>query len=227
MKNTFYLVLLALLIISCSVQKNTSPSSNASWETLFDGKNMDAWRVYNESGIRGWEIRNNEMVALGKNPSADLISIGTYENFELTLEWAISKGGNSGIFFNVIERKDLSAVYYSGPEYQLLDDASNPTAMPYHKSGSNYEMQAGTSVPVKKQGEFNTSRIKVMNGKVEHWLNDVKVVEYQLKSEDWEKQRLEGKWKNFPLYGQATSGHLALQDHGNEVRFKNIRVRRL
>lgn len=221
------LAFLSIISMACSSQKKISNQQEEGWISLFDGKDMNAWRVYNETGIRGWEIRSNEMVALGKNPSADIITNETFENFDLTLEWAISKSGNSGIFFNVLERKDLSAVYYSGPEYQLLDDESSPSAQSFHKSGSNYEMQSASKVTLKKQGEFNTARIKVMNGKVEHWLNGTKVVEYQLKSPEWEQQRLAGKWKNFPLYGQSLTGHIALQDHGNEVRFRNVRVKRL
>ncbi len=218
------LFIAGIMIVPLTLLGQTSEDG---WEVLFDGQSMEKWRVYNEEGIRGWELRDGEMVALGQAPSADIITLDTYSNFDLIVEWAISKGGNSGIFFNVVERADLGAVYYTGPEYQLLDDVAYPNISARNKSGSNYDMHEPSEVPVKPQGEYNTSRIRVVNGHVEHWLNGVKVVSYNLWSDEWNERVQGSKWKNYPLYGKAKSGHLALQDHGNEIRFKNVRVKRL
>jgi hypothetical protein len=201
--------------------------TNAAWIHLFDGNSMNQWRSYNGTGTNGWEIRGDEMVALGRNPSNDLITKEQFENFELSLEWAISEGGNSGIFFNVVEGPAYAAVYHTGPEYQLLDEDGYPTVADWQRTGANYAMHTASNNKTKPRGQFNTSKIIVNKGHVEHWLNGQLVVSYDLWTPEWEQLKMAGKWKDYPAYGMAKKGHLAIQDHGNEVRFRNIKVRRL
>lgn len=204
----------------------------AGWKLLFDGKSMDQWRLFKKDTLAGWAIQNGEMQALGtgglNGKGSDIITKETFSNFELSLEWKISPEGNSGIFFNVVEDEDLNAVYESGPEYQLIDDIGFPQKIEdWQMTAANYAMHPAPDAKPKKVGEFNHSKIKVENGHVEHWLNGDKVVEYDLWTPKWMKMVQEGKWKEFKKYGLAKSGHIALQDHGNQIWFRNVKVRNL
>lgn len=199
------------------------------WTSLFDGKDLTKWRLYNGEGMEGWQIKGNAMVAMGlPGKSADAITIDTFSNFELSLEWKISKGGNSGIFFNVQEKVGLEAVYHSGPEYQLVDDEGFAYPLEdWQKTAANYAMHPPKIKNHKPQGSYNHSRLIVDKGHVQHWLNDRLLVRYELWTSEWEDLKQEGKWKDFPSYGIYRSGHIALQDHGNEISFRNIKIRRL
>lgn len=199
------------------------------WSSLFDGSSMDQWRLYKGQGTDGWQVRDEEMVALGiEGKSADIITKDTFSNFELSLEWKISKNGNSGIFFNVREGDTYDAVYHTGPEYQLLDDESYlPEIEDWQRTGANYAMHPPKINNTNPQGTYNHSRVIVDDGHVQHWLNDRLVVNYNLWTPEWDALKAQGKWKDFPSYGKYKSGHIALQDHGNEVSFRNIKIRRL
>lgn len=230
---------LVLLFFSCKskqpivILKGPNTLSGAEkalgWQLLFDGKTMNQWRVYKGDNTQGWRIENGEMTALGqKGLSADIITRDTFSNFELSLEWNISNAGNSGIFFNVNEVAHLKAVHESGPEYQMIDEKGYDYPLEgWQITGANYAMHSPKIDVVKPQGEYNKSRIIVDNGKVQHWLNDRLIVQYELWSQEWEKLKQSGKWKDYPEYGIYKSGHVALQDHGSQSRFRNIKIRRL
>ncbi|MFT6807193.1 MAG: hypothetical protein ACJA01_000412 [Saprospiraceae bacterium] len=236
------IVLIALLLTSCktapgsnflkSVDKNGLSAADRAvgWVSLFNGTDMNHWRVYREEGVRGWKVEDGDMVALGLHGnSADLITKDTFSNIELYVEWNIADGGNSGIFYNVREGDELHAVYYSGPEYQLLDDTGYKGNLTDKQlSGSNYDMEAPSSKnEVKLAGEWNSSRIIVDEGHVEHWLNGKMVVSYDIGSAKWQDQKMNSKWKDMKSYAAYKSGHIALQDHGNEIRFRNLKIRRI
>lgn len=199
------------------------------WQSLFNGHDMNQWRVYRETGIRGWKIEDGCMIALGLHGNAaDIITKDTFGNLELYLEWNISSGGNSGIFFNVREGEGLGSVYLSGPEYQLLDDAAyRDEVKDSQLSGSNYDMHAPSSQAVRPAGQWNTSRLIVDEGHVEHWLNGIMVVSYDIGSPSWKAQKVASKWREVDSYAAYPSGHIALQDHGNQIRFRNLKIRRL
>lgn len=216
------------------VRDNTLTDSELAegWELLFDGQSMDNWRVYNSDTLMGWSVEEDAMVALGEGglhgDGADIITKTEYENFELSLDWKISPGGNSGIFFNVVEHPDNDAVYVTGPEYQLVDDIGFATPLEEsQRSGANYAMHAPMKSVAMPAGEYNHSRLRVENGHVTHWLNGEKVVEYDMWTPEWDSLRMAGKWKDFPAYGQARKGYIALQDHGNKIWFKNIKIKKL
>lgn len=199
------------------------------WTSLFNGKDLSQWRIYKGDGMDGWQIKEDAMVALGiPGKSADAITIDTFSNFELSIEWKISKGGNSGIFFNVREEDSLEAVYHSGPEYQLVDDEgfSDPLE-DWQMTAANYAMHPPKIKSYNPQGSYNHSRLIVDHGHVQHWLNDRLIVRYELWTPEWEALKQAGKWKDFPSYGYYKSGHIALQDHGNSISFRNIKIRRL
>lgn len=216
------------------VRDNTLTDSELEegWELLFDGKSMDKWRVYGYDTLMGWNIEDGAMVAMGEGgmegEGADIITKTQYENFELSLDWKVSPGGNSGIFFNVVEHPDHDAVYVTGPEYQIVDDEGFATPLEDDQhSGANYGMHAPMKSAAKPAGEYNHTRIRVENGHVTHWLNGEKIVEYDMWTPDWDSLRMAGKWKDYPAYGQARQGHIALQDHGNKIWFKNVKIRPL
>lgn len=224
----YLLLIFIILSIACSVQQkgNTGPDGKSGWTSLFNGKDMSQWRVYKEDGMRGWLVEDGIMMATGEE-HADIISKAQYDDFELELEWNISAESNSGIFFNVQEGPDYGAVYVTGPEYQLLDDAAYEGRSPLQMSSSNYDVQAPNQSVVKAAGEWNKSKLVVDGNHVEHWLNGAKTVDYTIGSEDWKEKVANSKWKDVPSYAKYPSGHIALQDHGGVIKFRNIKVRRL
>ena len=224
----------AILILITAVISAQAPSSNNvyenMWVNLFDGETTNGWRSFKEDSITGgWVVQDGCLTALGKGGDlgGDIITVQQFENFELSLEWAISEAGNSGILFHILEN-GYPTVYATGPEYQILDDVGYPDPLKdWQLTAANYAMHPATNKTLKPAGQFNTTAIKVLNGNVEHWLNDVKVVEYKLWDSDW-KQRVENsKWKDYPGYGKALKGHIGLQDHGSVVKYRNIKIRNL
>ena len=224
---------IGLIIISCDrPQKKIAENIDldVEWTYLFDGKQIDSWRGFKQDTLpNGWIIADGNLVTLGHGGDlgGDIITKDQYEDFELYLEWNISEGGNSGIFFHVLEN-DYPTVYATGPEYQLLDDVGFPTKVEeWQKTGANYGVHIADKKTLQPVGEWNSSKIKVENGHVEHWLNGNKVVEYELWTENWKARVQQSKWKDYPAYGLAIKGHIGLQDHGSIVKFRDIKIRDL
>jgi hypothetical protein len=213
------------------MNKLTKNEKSQGWRLLFDGKTMDGWRTYKNNPANSWEVVNGELHCKGNETDksdkrADLIATQQYDNFDLTLEWKISKAGNSGIMYHVTETYD--AAYQSGPEYQLIDDQNFPEPLAdWQKTGADYAMYPATSKSAKPVGEYNLTRIIVNGSHREHWLNGVKVLEFEAWSDDWIKRKNAGKWKDAPGYGMSRTGYIALQDHGSEIWFRNIKIRKL
>ncbi len=206
----------------------TEKEKKEGWVLLFDGTTMNGWRTYKNQQTDDWDVKNGEMYCKmeGVTKRADMITTKTYENFELQIDWKIAPKENSGIIYMVTEEN--GATYESGPEYQLIDDLGYPEKISDKQlSGANYDMQAPNAKVAKPAGEYNHAKIIVNKGHVEHWLNGTKVVEYKLWSPEWEKQKANSKWKDVKPYGMSKSGHIALQDHGGGVAFKNIKLRPL
>ena len=208
--------------------KLTENEKQEGWRLLFDGETTKGWRGFMQDTIgEGWVVRDGNLVTLGKGGDlgGDIITEEQFENFELKLEWKISQGGNSGIFFHVVEG-DYPTVYATGPEYQIIDDISFPEKLENRQtSGSNYAMHPPRNAKIKPVGEWNSSRILVNQSHVEHWLNEIKVVEYTLWTEEWNELVKKSKWKDYPDYGMAKKGHISLQDHGSMIWFRNIKIR--
>ncbi|TAE50559.1 MAG: DUF1080 domain-containing protein [Bacteroidetes bacterium] len=200
----------------------------AGWKLLFDGTSTQGWRNFRSDKISdGWKAEAGTL-QLVKDRAGDIITTGTYENFELSIEWKIASGGNSGVFYLVTESSELQTVWQSGPEYQLLDDLRHPDKKwASHRSGSNYDLHAPAFEALNPVGEWNKTRILVNRGHVEHWLNGYKVVEYELGSPEWEALFQKSKFAQMPAYARAKKGHIALQDHGDRVSFRNIKIREL
>ena len=158
----------------------------------------------------------------------DIITKNEYDNFELRLEWRIGACGNSGIMFNVVEDEKYHSVWLTGPEMQVLDDTCHPdTKYPTHRSADLYDMIECKYVVVRPAGEWNKVRLISNNGKVEHWLNGRKVVEYEMHTDQWRAMVANSKFKDMPDFGLSKKGHISLQDHNDKVWFKNIKILKL
>lgn len=212
-----------------AVSSAETDTTSEEWVLLFDGQNTDAWRNFKGEDL-SWKVEDGLLTTAGNQ--GDIITKDTYENFELVFEWKIEKGGNSGVMFNVLEGDDYDYTFETGPEYQLIDndnyeEVHNYKLEPSQVTAANYALHIPRDHSLNPAGEFNTSRILVNEGHVEHWINGDKVVEYDLWSSDWEQAVAQTKFKDMPAYGKAASGHIALQDHGDIVWFKSIRIREL
>lgn len=222
--------LLTLALVGCSHEKSSSiaslpmkPDSAGEWRTLFDGRSLDAWRGFKRAEVpAGWQVVDGALTRVGK--AGDLITRDEFDNFELELEWKVPQGGNSGIMYRVTE--DGEETYETGPEMQVLDDARHKDGQSrLTAAGSAYGLYPAPAGVVKPAGEWNAVRIVVRGNHVEHWLNGTKVVEYELGSPDWAAKVQASKFSRWPGYGRAASGHIALQDHGDRVAYRNIKIR--
>jgi hypothetical protein len=207
---------------------------DSGWTSLFDGKSLAGWHGFNKKGetIKNWDIEDGALTCLGAAKDAhggDIVSDGMYDNFEMTWDWKVNVGSNSGVMYHVAEGSKYKAPYETGPEYQIIDDVTFPEKLEdWQKTGADYAMTVpNDKKKLKAVGEWNSSKLVFDNGHVEHWLNGEKIVEFQAWSEDWNKKKATGKWKDFPDYGKAKIGGLALQDHGDKVFYKNIKIHRL
>jgi hypothetical protein len=201
----------------------TQAERAAGWRLLFDGRTTDGWRGYHmDSMPSGWSVVDGALTRVGE--SSDIITRDQFDNFELSLEWNVEPGGNSGILYRVTEEYDYS--YKSGPEMQVLDDGGHPDGESrLTAAGSDYGLYPSPAGVVKPAGEWNQVRILVNGNHVEHWLNGVKVVEYELGGADWAARVKASKFAEWPNYGLAKTGHVALQEHGHRVAYRNIKIR--
>ena len=168
----------------------------------------------------------DDELVLSASGGGDIVSIEQFTNFELSLEWKITPQGNSGIFYRVV--KNGEPVWRSGVEYQILDDSGCSDLCPNsHKAGGVFDMYAPEVNVLKQVNDFNHTRIIVNRGHVEHWLNGHKVVEYEWKSDDWYQRLSDSKFKTWNNFGNIETGHIALQDHGDVVTYRNIKIRKL
>ena len=209
----------------------TDAEQKEGYKLLFDGKTTTGWRTYKNKPADSWSASNGALYCKGDSTNksdmrADMITTDEFENFDLSIDWKISPKGNSGIIY--LASEEFPAAYQSGPEYQVIDDKNFPEKLEdWQKTGANYAMNPAPDAAPNAVGEWNTTRIVKNKSHVEHWLNGKKIVEYELGSDDWKKRKTEGKWKDTPGYGLAKKGHIALQDHGSEAWFKNIKIKEL
>jgi hypothetical protein len=226
MKYLSVLLIAGSLLAGCGTKRE----SNANSSLLFNGKNLDGWRFFKNKENNSWEVAADGTLHCkpfdGNEKRANLITVDQYENFELNWEWKISAQGNSGVMFRVTEEFDEP--YLSGPEYQLLDDVGYPGKIEdWQKTAADYGMHTAPDAKPKPVGEWNSSKIIVTGTHVEYWLNNIKVVEHELGSEDWKKRKASSKWNEATGYGASKKGHICLQDHGGEVWFRNIVIKPL
>lgn len=216
----------------------TEDERKAGWKLLFDGQTTDGWHKYGEQPIgSSWKIVDEALmleVEAGPDGSrraldgGDIVTDDEYENFELQLEWKISACGNSGIMFNVVESTEHDHPWNTGPEMQVVDNTCHPDAVnDTHRAGDLFDLIAANPVTVRPSGKWNRVRIKVKDGQLEHWLNGHKVLETQMFNVDWDKMIARSKFRDMEGFGQARKGLISLQDHGDRVWFRNIKIREL
>ena len=200
------------------------------WELLFDGKTTSGWRNFQSEQIGpAWKVVDGTlMLDHTLTGGGDIITEGQYQDYELALEWKIAPGGNSGIMFNVQEDEAYERSWHTGPEVQILDNLRHADArIETHRSGDLYDMIAGKFVTANGPDEWNQVRIVSENGKVSHWQNGYEVVTYEMHTPEWDQMVANSKFKDRPGFGKSKSGHIALQDHGDRVWFRNIKIKQL
>lgn len=221
------------LIFSC---KSNLPSDNASqmskgdWITLFDGKDLSMWKGWKKDKPGdAWQIKDGTLYFNPKmEDKGDLMTRDQFQDFDLRLDWKIQECGNSGIMYNVQESEEFHAPYSTGPEMQILDNACHPDGkIIKHRAGDLYDMIETSVANVKPAGQWNSIRIISKNGKVTFWQNEAEVVRFEMFGDEWNTMIDNSKFKGWKGFGAYKKGHIALQDHGNEVWFRNIKIKTL
>lgn len=220
---------------NCSgVNTLTAAEKSAGWQLLFDGATTAGWHGYNKQDIKAWAIDDCSLKTTGtkgnygSDKRPDLVTDREFTNFELSVDWKATAAGNSGIIYGIVEDPKYQAAWMTGPEYQLMDDVGfKEDVMPSQKAGSNYGMHPpdDKNKALKPVGEWNTTRIVVNGPHVEHWLNGKKILQFERWTPEWKALRDAGKWKEYPDYGSAKTGRIALQDHGSIFWFRNVKIR--
>jgi hypothetical protein len=231
---------LTLIVAGCTQMGNSTPAASAAsgatplsaeqraagWRSLFDGTSTSAWRGYKtQSFPAGWTIVDGVLTKTGS--AADIITKDQFGNFELALDWKLAPGGNAGVFYRGTEEYDH--IYWSAPEYQLLDDAGHPDGQSRLTSaGADYALYPSPAGVVKPGGQWNSTLLVVNGNHVQHWMNGQKLLEYELASPDWEAKVKASKFVAYPHYGRAPSGYIGIQgDHDGQLWLRNIRIREI
>lgn len=253
MKNTILfssLIIITMILGSCTnTKKKTDETGNSDtmeevikdeWITLFDGNSFEGWRGYTKETLpSAWTIEDGAIKIngsgrgeAGAEDGGDIIYDRKFENFELTFEWKVSKGGNSGVFY-LAQEIEGEPIFKSAPEYQVLDNANHPDAKlgkdNNRQSASLYDLIPAVPQNSKPYGEWNTGGIMVYKGTVVHYQNGENVVEYHLWTSDWEQMIENSKFKGWEEMintgGKNREGYIGLQDHGDDVWFRNIKIK--
>jgi hypothetical protein len=208
----------------------SAADQTAGWTLLFNGTSLDGWRAYKRPDSTGtrWIVKDN-LLCLAPGDSTDtrgardIVTTKAFSQFELAWDWRVSEGGNSGLKYFVLEDRD-SAI---GHEYQLIDDAKHPDAKigPHRQTAALYDVMPAINRPTKPVGEWNTSRVVVKGNDVEHWLNGTKVLSYTLDSPALKEAIAKSKFKDVERFGKPQNGLILLQDHGDAVCYRNVKVR--
>ncbi|MDX1637341.1 MAG: DUF1080 domain-containing protein, partial [Balneolaceae bacterium] len=227
-------IFLAATFSTAVAQHNTltEQEKEEGWQLLFDGESTSEWRGYNKETFpdQGWIVENGILSVVEGGGGGDIITREVYEDFILKLEWRAAKGANGGIFYAGLEQQD-EPIYWSAPEIQILDNANHPDANQgengNRKATSLYDLIPADPQNANPFGEWNRITIEVTgNGAhVEHWMNGQKVVEYERWTDEWYEMINNSKFALHPEFGAAHKGHIGLQDHGNRVDFRNIKIK--
>jgi hypothetical protein len=210
----------------------TAAEKKDGWVLLFNGTNLDGWRGYKKTDTAGtrWVVQDGLLTlktldSKDTHGNRDIISSGAYEQFELAWDWKIAQGGNSGVKYLVLEDRDAAI----GHEYQVIDDERHPDAKvgPKRQTAAFYDVLAAANRPLKPAGEWNQSRVVVRGHTVEHWLNGTKVLQYELDSAAIKTAVAASKFKDVDRFGKLHKAHILLQDHGDAVWYRNIKLRPL
>jgi Domain of Unknown Function (DUF1080) len=209
--------------VAAATPPATASTAQGEWRSLID-PTMSAWRGYKAQAMPAeWKVQDGVLSKV--KSTTDIVTRDQFENFELEWEWKIHEGGNAGMFYRGTE--EFEKIYFTAPEYQLLDDAKAPDGKNRLTSAAaNYALYPAPAGVVKPADQWNSSRIVARGARVEHWLNGQKVVEYEVGSPDWEAKVKASKFATWPKYGRITRGHIGIQgDHDGELSIRNMRIR--
>jgi hypothetical protein len=229
------LSMLGLEYASCAEDHNSlsDVEKTAGWRLLFDGRSTAGWRGYRSNGVpESWKVENGSLLSRREKgvSAGDLITIDEFDNFELRLEWKMTRGGNSGVIYRATEQHDQ--VWQSGPEYQILDNTGHLDGLnTLASAGACYAVFAPAKDMTRTLGQWNETRILAQGTHVEHWLNGAKLLEYDIDSDRWQAHVKTSKFF-LTAYGQgnwgrAKKGHIGLQDYGGAIEYRNIKIRPL
>ncbi|WP_158828604.1 3-keto-disaccharide hydrolase [Mucilaginibacter lacusdianchii] len=222
-------IILSTLVVGAAMQYASFAQVKKGWQPLFDGKTTNGWHAYLKSDAGAWKVVDGSLELDPKAPGqADLITDGEYENFELSVDWKIAEGGNSGIIFGVHEDSSLGATYLSGIEMQVLDnEKAEDNKKANHLAGSLYDLKAAPADAAKPAGQWNIAKIRKNNGQLTFWLNNKEVINVQIGSAEWTELMNNSKFKTWKDFAKYPKGHIALQSHGAVVDYKNIKIKQL
>lgn len=221
------LLVLALALSPSAFAQTEDPPTAGPWVALFDGTSLDHWRGYRQSGFptQGWVVEGEALRHVAGAGGGDLITRETYEHFELRFEFRVGPGANSGVMYRVTEEE--STPWQTGPEFQVLDDRGHATADARHQAGSLYALYPAEGKRDLPPMVWREACIRQVGDVVEHWLDGRLLVRADLSSGDWKERVKASKFGTMPRFGVSRRGHLALQDHGDDAWYRNIRVRTL
>lgn len=235
----------AMMLLACDGPKQTTMETSGTtaaptqdgWTMLFDGTSTKGWHSYGSTTAGGaWKAVDGMLYfdpeakkALGNNSGGDLVTDEAYDNFHLVYDWKIAPNGNSGVIFYVQDDpKKYNATYMTGPEMQVLDNAGHPDAKIHkHRAGDLYDLIASSKETVKPAGEWNNAEIVANKGKLDFYLNGEHIVNSTMWDDAWKQMVANSKFKDWEGFSAFKSGHIALQDHGDAVWFRNIKIKRL
>lgn len=231
---TLMTVILLSAITNVSAQELntlTKKEKRHGWKLLFNGKNLEGWHIYLKPKAKpGWSVEDGAIKTDFNNGGVrqDLVTDGQFKNYEFTLQWKIESGGNSGIIFNVHEDPKYPATYITGPEMQVLDnEKASDNKQADHLAGSLYDLIPADPKAVHPAGEWNTIKIRLNKGHLTFWMNGQKVVKTEMWDQQWKDLVKHSKFRNWSAFATFKEGHIALQYHGGEVRYRNIKIRAL
>lgn len=238
-KLSFYL--LAVLFVACSTPNNSTMQSTDNnntagkgWISLFDGKTTNGWHAYNKTGIgKAWKVEDGALrldaasKKEGQTEGGDIVTDQEFEDFHLKLDWKISPKGNSGVIFYSKEDPQYAQMWHTGPEMQILDNDGHSDAQIHkHRTGDLYDLIESKEA-VKPVGEWNTAEIVSKGGKLDFYLNGQHTLSTTMWDDNWRRMIAASKFKDMPAFGTIRKGRIGLQDHGDDVWFRNIMIKRL
>jgi 3-keto-disaccharide hydrolase len=207
----------------------TDAEKSEGWQLLFDGQTKNGWHSYNKKGnLDDWKVENGALVLNSTKKDDDIVTDEEFGNYHLKLDWNISEGGNSGIIFNVKESPEYDRSYKTGPEQQVLDNERHADAkIPKHRAGDLYDLIACSTEVVKPAGQWNTVEIIKNNDSLTFKMNGTTTVQTKMYDDSWNKMVAASKFNEWKTFGTFRTGVIALQDHGDKVMFRNIKIRKL
>lgn len=226
---TAVLALLCTTAVADEPNTLTDKEKSDGWKLLFDGKTTSGWHAFRGKEVGDkWKVVDGVLVfsPKGGKRGGDIVTDDDYGDFELAFEWKVTPGANSGVMYRVSEGE--GGPFFTGPEYQILDNKKHADGRKKETSAAScYALYPPSDDVTRPVGEWNQGRIVIHNGKVEHWLNGKKVVAFELGGEEWTKRVKASKFKEWPKFGTMKKGKIDLQDHGDEVHYRSIKIREL